>query len=167
MAESLKDRLESQLKLIRGISEQMLSAFQTPEQWTHQVHDEANHALWFAGHMGTVDNFMLRAVAPGQAGQPEGYQEKFGMGSRPTSDPADYPPVEEVLAFMRDRREKLLGVLAGLSEEDFAKPAPEGTPEFMPDVGSIFEAAVWHEAMHLGQVTIARRHLGHPPMAGA
>ena len=159
--------LENQLRTIRGITEQMLAAFTTPQQWTHQVHDEANHALWFAGHMGTVDDFLVRAIAPEKASMPAGYQEKFGMGSRPTSNPANYPPVEDVLGFMRDRRETLLGVLAGLEEVDLQKPSPEGMPEFMPNVASMFGSAVWHEALHLGQVTVVRRHLGHPPMADA
>ena len=164
IAMDTKERIENQLKLIRGISEQMLSVFTTPEEWTHRVHDRANHPLWFAGHVGSVDDFLMTAVAPERNSVPDGYREKFGMGSRPTSDPADYPPVEEVLAFWRGRRTALLEVLAGLTEEDLPKPCPEGVPEIMTDVASLFEAAVWHEAVHLGQVTVARRHLGHPPM---
>jgi hypothetical protein len=163
----LKARVERQLKKVREVSETLLSAFNTPEQWTHQVHDKANHALWFAGHLGTVDNFMIRLLAPKQASIQEAYQEKFGMGSRPTSNPADYPQPKEVLEFMRERRRVLLGVLAGLSEEDLSKPAPRNAPEVMPDVGSIFEMAVWHEALHAGQMTIARRALGFAPLVDA
>ena len=74
----LKSRIERQLKKVREVSETFLSAFQTPEQWTYQVHDKANHALWFAGHLGTVDNFMLSLVAPQKAAHKPGYQEKFG-----------------------------------------------------------------------------------------
>ncbi len=163
----LKTRLENQLKTIRGISEQALSVFTRPEQWTHQVHDQANHALWFVGHLGTVDDFMIHGLAPERASVPQGYREKFAMGSRPSCDPAAYPPVDEVLAFMRERRETLLAVLAGLDEEALAKPAPAGVPPFVTDVASMFESAVWHEALHLGQVTVARRQLGNPPMADA
>jgi hypothetical protein len=161
---TLKGRLETQLKLIREISERILSAFHTPEQWTYQVHGQANHALWFAGHIGTVDNFMIARLSPAQVREKAGYRERFAMGSRPTPRPADYPPPAEVLAFMRDRREALLSLLAGLSEDNLAKPSPPGVPDFMPDVASIFQGAVWHEALHAGQVTVARRALGHPPM---
>jgi uncharacterized damage-inducible protein DinB len=164
---SLKGRLESQLKLIRGISEGMLAVFTAPEHWTHQVHDQANHALWFAGHIGTVDNFMIGHLAPEKSSLKEGYREKFGMGSRPTSNPADYPAADDVLAFMRERRQALLEVLAALDEKDLEQPAPEGLPEMISDVASLFETAVWHEALHLGQVTVARRQLGHPPMVDA
>ncbi len=41
---TLKERLANQLHVIRGISEQVLSVFTTPQQWTHQVHEQANHA---------------------------------------------------------------------------------------------------------------------------
>ena len=44
-AMDLKPRLQGQLKLIRQISGSLLSVFKTPEQWTYQVHNQANHAL--------------------------------------------------------------------------------------------------------------------------
>lgn len=160
----LRSRIERQLNKVREVTETLLSAFQTPEQWTFQVHDQANHALWVAGHLGTVDNFLVSRLAPGKAVANNEYQQKFGMGSRPTSDPVAYPSSGEVLGFMRERRRVMLGVLASLSDPDLAAPAPKGTPDVMPDVGSIFEMAVWHEALHLGQVTVARRALGVPPL---
>jgi uncharacterized damage-inducible protein DinB len=163
----LKQRLERQLNLIRGMSRSLLAAFKTPQEWTYQVHDQANHALWFAGHVGTVDNFMISLLDPARAIQKPGYREKFGMGSRPTSDPADYPPPEEVVAFMEERRQAVLAILAELNQEALSRPTPEDAPKIMPDVGAIFEAAVWHEALHAGQVTVARRALGQAPMVDA
>ena len=163
----LKTRIAQQLKTIRGITEQMLAAFETPQQWTHQVHHQANHALWFAGHVATVDDFLIHSLAPEKSAVPADYRAKFGMGSRPTAKPDDYPPVDEVREFMRQRRETLLQLLAELDEADLQRPSPEAAPDIMPDVGSMFEAAVWHEALHLGQVTVARRHLGHAPLVDA
>ena len=57
-------RLRSQLEKVRELSEGFLQSFETPEQWTHQVDPSANHALWFAGHMGIADNFFLSTVEP-------------------------------------------------------------------------------------------------------
>ena len=122
----LKSRVERQLNKVREVTETFLSAFGTPEQWTLQVHDKANPPLWVAGHLGTVDNFMISLLAPEKAVAKAEYQAKFGMGSRPTSDPADYPPPEEVLAFMRERRRTVLEILAGLSDDDMSKPTPGG-----------------------------------------
>jgi hypothetical protein len=65
---------------------------------------------------------------------------------------------------MRERRRALLDVLDGLSDEDLARKTPVGAPEFLPDVASVFELAIWHEGQHSGQVSVARRALGHKPL---
>ncbi len=160
---SLKKRYRSGLKGSRSAAEAILASFKTPEQWTHQVHDQANHALWVAGHIGVVDDFMISLVAPEKVSPKAGYPEKFGMGSKPTADASDYPDVEEVLAYMRERREALLAVLDEMSEEDFDTPTPEDAPEILPTVGSVFQLSAWHEGFHLGQVSVAARALGFPP----
>lgn len=160
---SLKERLKRQLVAARQTSEQFLADFKTPEEWVKQVHCEANHALWFAGHMGISDNFFISVVAPEKAKKSPNLEPHFGMGSHPTDRLADYPPIEDVLSFMRERRATLLEILEGMTDSDLAKPTPKGTPEFLSDVGSVFEMAVWHEGLHSGQLSVARRALGHKP----
>ncbi|MCA9122779.1 MAG: DinB family protein [Planctomycetaceae bacterium] len=160
---SPKERLRRQLVTARETSERYLEDFKTPEAWTAMVHKGANHALWFVGHMANTDNFFISIVAPEQAVKRAGFAEKFGVGSHPTSDPNDYPSVEEVLAFMRERRAVLLGIFDLLTEEDFARATPEGTPSFLADIGSVFEMAVWHEGLHSGQLSVTRRSLGFDP----
>ena len=163
---SVKERTKAQLNHARGFSTGLLKSFETPEQWTHQVHETANHALWFAGHMGTVDNFMISLIDPSKCVEKEGYNEKFGMGSQPTSNPDDYPPVDEVVEFMQQRRTALMEILETLDEEDFTKPTPESAPDFLPDYGAVFQVCAWHEGLHSGQVSVARRALGNKPIAG-
>src|SRR5690606_31057618 len=102
----------------RRYSEAALEAFTTPGQWVHQIHEGANHALWFAGHLAVNDNFFISLIAPGLSHEREGYAALFGVGSAPVSDPAAYPPPEEVLAYLRDRRRVLLEVFDSLSEAD-------------------------------------------------
>ena len=65
---------------------------------------------------------------------------------------------------MRERRVVLLSVLDGMSDDDLARKTPDGAPEFLPDVASVFELAVWHEGQHSGQLSVARRALGHKPL---
>jgi len=161
---SLKERLQRQLIDMRQRSERLLQDFRTPEQWTFQVHPACNHALWFVGHMATSDNFFLSLVAPEKARQLSEFQIRFGMGSQPTNDPAAYPDVESVQQVMRERRQALLAALEGMGDDDLARKTPSGAPEFLPDVGSVFELAIWHEGQHSGQLSVARRALGHKPL---
>jgi hypothetical protein len=163
-----KPRLKSLLEQAREMSENMLASFKTPQDWTYQVHPSANHAMWFAGHMASVDNFFVSVLAPDKAATlPPGWKEMFGMGSKPSPNPNDYPPPEEVLRLMRDRRQTFLAALDSLNESDLAKPMPKGAPEFIKDFAAIFEMAIWHEGLHSGQLSIARRALGNPPLFGA
>jgi hypothetical protein len=162
----LKTCLDHGLTSARKFSEGMLKNFHTPEQWLHQIHPKANHALWFAGHMGVTDNFFLSIVAPDKVRDEPGFSEKFGMGSHPTGNAADYPPVEQVLGYMRDRRQTLLAALAAMNEEDLNQPTPQGTPDFLSNIASVFETAIWHEGLHSGQVSMVHRALGNPPLMG-
>jgi len=148
----------------RQMTERYLEDFQTPEQWTLQVHDQANHALWVVGHLAHTDNFLISLIDPSHAVQRDGWGEKFGMGSRPTGNPADYPPPEEAVAYLRERRGVLLGLLDNLTEADLDRATPEGAPDFLATVRDTFELASWHEALHVGQLTVARRKLGHSPL---
>lgn len=162
-----KDRFRRQLVSARELSERMLADFHTWQEWTHQVHPGANHALWFAGHMAATDNFLISLLAPEKAHASEGYAALFGMGSQPTADASKYPPVESVLETMRERRRSLLEILDSLTEEDLARKTPAGAPDFTPDFASVFELAVWHEGLHCGQLSLVRRALGHQPLLGA
>jgi uncharacterized damage-inducible protein DinB len=159
-----KQRLHRQLEQARQLSEKLLADFHSPAEWTHQVHPEANHALWFVGHMANTDNFFLSILAPTRARKMEEFHRLFGVGSVPTADPAAYPPPAEVLAVMRERRESLLAFLEELSEESLSQATPAGAPDFLPDFASVFETAIWHEGRHSGQLTLVRRSLGHPPL---
>jgi hypothetical protein len=163
---SLKERLQRQLKSARQLTEGLLSTFKSPEQWTHQIYPNANHPLWCAGHMAVSDNFFLSLIDKSQVRSIDGFKEKFDMGSRPSSQPSDYPPPEEVLAHLRERRRALLGALEKLSEEDLSKPTPPGSPDFLPDYASVFETAIWHEGLHSGQISVVRKALGMPPLLG-
>ena len=161
---ALKERLAKNLVKMRQMSERLLADFHTPEEWVHQVHPGCNHALWFAGHMAQLDNFFISLVAPDRVKKLDEFPAKFGMGSQPTNRPADYPSADSVVETMRERRGVLLEVLDSLTDEELVQKLPPGTPDFLSDVGSVFEMAIWHEGQHRGQISVVRRALGHKPL---
>jgi len=162
-----KDRLKMWLDKSRQTSEAMLTDFKTPDDWVYQVDPSANHAMWFVGHMASTDNYVISMVAPEKTVDlPANYNGLFGMGSKPVNDPATYPSPEEALRLMRKCRQALLALLDKMSDEDLAKPIAGGGPEFLTDNASVFELIVWHEGIHCGQMSVARRALGHAPLMG-
>jgi hypothetical protein len=53
---NLKESLQRSLVRARAVTEELLPVFQTPEDWTRPAIAGGNHALWFIGQMGVVDN---------------------------------------------------------------------------------------------------------------
>jgi hypothetical protein len=114
--------------------------------------------------MATTDNYFISRVDPGREKPLEGWDELFGMGSKPTNDPDDYPPVAEVVDAMRERRGVLVELLRGRTDAELVGPPAAGASDFLPDLASIYEMTTWHETLHLGQVTVVRRSLGYRPV---
>lgn len=163
---SQQSTLHNQLRQARDFSEKLLTDFRTPQEWTHQLYPGANHALWFAGHMAVTDDFFLTAIDPSRSTGLPDLGDRFGMGSKPTGNPQDYPPPELVLTAMRERRAVLLGLLETLGEADFERPSQGAAASFLPTWGDVFATALWHEGLHAGQLSMVRRALGHPPVMG-
>jgi uncharacterized damage-inducible protein DinB len=161
----LKTRIIWQLQAIRNLGDQMLAVFTSPEDWTHQLFPGANHPLWVAGHIAFVDNRILGVFFQKSIENPA-LTEKFGRQSKPSPNPADYPPPAEVLEFRRERRATLLDCIATLSDADFEKQVPPGLPPFVQNAGQMFSFLAVHEGMHTGQLSMCRRALGHAPVVG-
>lgn len=161
-----QQRLKRLLTSTRQRSEKMLADFKMPEQWTHQVYPGANHAMWFVGHMASTDNFLTSIVAPQSAVTLDWLSKQFGMGSQPVAEASAYKSPEEMLGLMRDRREALLAALDTFTDESLGQKTPPKSPDFLPDLGSVFETAVWHESLHAGQLSVTRKALGFPPVIG-
>ena len=161
-----KEFIKESLNFARGFTNQLLDKFESDSDWLHQVHPEANHAMWCAGHLALTDDFFVGMLAPDKAIDTSEAEKLFGMGTNPINDAGGYPKPAEIRKRLNESRERFLAILEGLSEADLDKPTPEGAPEFLPTVESVFRLAVFHEGIHTGQTTIANRGLGHKPLIG-
>jgi uncharacterized damage-inducible protein DinB len=164
----LKAHAFSSLYLARRLTRSMLEDFNTLHDWFYQAHASANHALWIVGHLGLADNAFASKFRPMRGNQPEGWKELFWSGSQPLSTPELYPPIDEVLAYFDDRRETLLQVLKEMSSEELSSPAPPAEAQSpiagAPNIGQVFFFIAYHEGLHCGQLSVARRGLGHVPV---
>ena len=164
----LKAHARSSLVLARRLTVNMLSDFNTLHDWCYQVHPQANHALWIVGHLGMADNAFASKFRPSSELQQGGWKEFFWFGSEPVNNPKQYPPVDEVLEYFEERRANLLNVLDDLSMEELSEPAPPAESlspiAGAPNIGQVFFFIAFHESMHSGQLSIARRGLGYPPL---
>src|SRR5260370_33237340 len=119
------------------MSEEILAAFESPDDWCRQVVPRTNHALWFAGHMATTDNYFISRVAPGREKPLEGWDKLFGMGSKPTNDPEDYPPVAEVVETMRERCGGPVELFRGPTDAGLVGASGDGASVVLPRFGSV------------------------------
>lgn len=163
----LKAHAKYSLERARWMTEQMIESFKTADDWFYQSHPKANHAMWIVGHLGLADNMFLSRFQEELANKPDGWDDLFWFGSE-LKDRSAYPASDEVLSYFRVRRETLMKVVAGVTDEQLSAPAP-GPDEMSPIagapcIGHILLFAAYHEGMHCGQLTVAHRGIGNDPL---
>ena len=113
---------------------------------------------WIAGHILATRRVAFKFTdmeAPWTAEAAEAYNR----GSTPEETPA--APVTKIMELLAETTESLTAWLATQSEEDLAKPNPDGPHEFFGDsIGDMLSALAWHEGYHVGQVGLLRRAAG-------
>ncbi len=157
--------LRFQLEQARGMTKSVMAEFESRNDWLHQVHPNANNAIWIVAHLALADNYMMKFVDPSGDYVLPGLEEKYWFGTQPTSDDSAHPPVEDVLAYFEDRRQNLLNILNEASLKKLAEPVPgESSFSKFPNQGQIFLFNSLHEGIHFGQLTVCHRGLGKPPL---
>ncbi len=163
-----KTHMKYLLGRARWLTEQTAEAFKTEDDWFYQPFDKANYPIWVIGHLGLADNAFIGMFRDELTTKPDGWDELFWFGSELKEDRSVYPSAEEALAYFRERRETLLTAIDSLTDEDLAKEAPPADAMSpiagAPNLAHIFFFASFHEGVHCGQLTIARRGLGNEPL---
>ena len=131
-----------------------------------QVCPGANHALWVLGHLTTADDYFLSSIGGKEWRCDEKFKALFGMGSRPTGSPSDYPRMDEVKELLHDRREALVAWFRSMSEEQLAQPWSGDVAGFAANHCALMSSIAWHEGLHAGQLTVVRKALGIKPKVG-
>ena len=150
-------------KIIQGIHGQQglitkLLGDITEEQMITQVGTFENHPAWQIGHLANTTNFLASQIG----GVEYVSSDKYGMGSVPTTNRADYPSKEELLADLAKGHELIFELLGKLTKEDLnAETKDEGFRQMAPTVAdAILFIGVSHEQMHVGQIMAWRKAMG-------
>ena len=144
-------------KLIADLSdEQML--------WQPAPADRApsNHPAWVFSHL-NVYLPVIECLIRGESFE-DPREHRFGMLSRPESDPHLYPAKAELIETFQQGHREIAELLSGCDESIFGQPVQ--LPRWaavMPNVGSALPYLMLnHENQHLGQLSAWRRIQGMP-----
>jgi DinB superfamily len=136
------------------------------DKLTHQPFPGANHALWLMGHLANADDFFMAELGKKPMPQFEKTKALFFMGSKPTPNVKDYPPIEEIRSYLSSAREGLVSWFKSMPPTQLAAPLPEDWKPFAPTYGALMFSIAWHEGLHTGQLTTLRKSLGLSPKFG-
>lgn len=125
-----------------------------------------NHPLWVLGHITRAESDLLDGFILGKPNRFPELEKNFSMGSTPTTDPSQYPSMEELMQKSEQIRAATLAHLDTLSEADLDQRshAPEEFGDFFGTVGACFAAMSTHVSFHAGQVADSRRSAGRSPL---
>lgn len=153
-----------------------LGAFNFAAAWTDQTLDgfdestrcetcehNPNHAAWTAGHLAYTYDSVLAKLTGAEPTLGERWNEQFGMGSKPASDP---PPLAELRETLSTRRKAFAEWFASLPDEQVAEPLPEDWRFFGETHAGMMGALGAHETFHAGQLNAIRKKLNLGPVFG-
>jgi uncharacterized damage-inducible protein DinB len=146
------------LSLIQDMSDAPLT-FPTPAG--------GNHPLWVLGHIVVAESKLIHDIALGRGHALAHWMDIFGPGTTPVADPSVYPPLDEVLRAFQRTRAATLEALSKLDDADLDRPSAACPPDLAPILGTLgkcFFIAIYHMAVHTGQVADARRAAGREPL---
>jgi len=131
-----------------------------------QPFDGANHLLWQLGHITVTDDQVFQTLCDAKPLCPDGWNERFGMGSTPVSDASAYPSLDEIKTKAEHVRQTLIEWFQAQSEDTLGQSAPEPLRSMTPTIGSIMSFLAFHEGMHVGQISSLRKAMGLPRVFG-
>ncbi|MEZ6318538.1 MAG: DinB family protein [Phycisphaerales bacterium] len=151
------------LAMSRGFLKMLLEGL-TAEQMMTRPCAKGNHGMWIMGHIAWTDDSFLQGLGGQASGIPASWNGLFGMKSEPSDDASAYPSRDELMGAMEDRRAALVAWLSGLNEAELIKPIEGDMAQFARTLAQVPSSLAFHEGMHAGQLSMARRAAGLAPM---
>jgi uncharacterized damage-inducible protein DinB len=123
-----------------------------------QLRDGGPSIAWIVGHMLHHRNHIAAAIGcAGPTVDPARFAET-------ATDGRDYPDVERFHATWIEFSSRLVPAIHALSHEGLSAPTPIALPHGERTLLDALRFVVWHETLHLGQVSMLRSHHGLTPL---
>ena len=156
-----------QIKFARNYTNDILQHIHV-DDWYHMPHEGVTHIAWQVGHLAMAEFRLLMERIRGvreddEAILPKVFLEKFGKGSLPTKNPADYPSSADIVGVFDRVHERALEEVATLDDATLDEPPEAPHPLFDTKLGSLHWMAQ-HEMLHAGQIGLLRRLFGGQPL---
>lgn len=122
----------------------------------------AHNIAWQLGHLLLSEAMMANSVKAGTSvAFPLGFEEQHGKGvSYQSESPNKFLSLAQYKELRIKQRQRVLDLIASVSEEDLALPGPDKMRGYAPTKGAVLLAIGTHELMHSGQWAVTRRVLG-------
>ena len=139
-----------------------------PTDWFRMPREEVSHIAWQVGHLAMAEYRLALERIRGKRPEDERilpalFLERFGKGSRPTAEPAAYPPVEEIRHVFETVHRQVQTDVAGMDDAELDAPPAAPHALFTTKRGALLWCAE-HEMLHAGQIGLLRRLLGSQPI---
>ncbi|MCC6680364.1 MAG: DinB family protein [Phycisphaeraceae bacterium] len=123
-----------------------------------------NAAAWQLPHIAMSLSGAVQFLT-GKATVSADWQRRFGTGSTPSTNAADYPSKDECLAALNTSFDALVAAVEQANDEQLTAKTPhEMLRTIAPAIGdAVVFLGVSHIAMHIGQLQSLRRCLGFAP----
>jgi uncharacterized damage-inducible protein DinB len=151
---------------VRAYTEDLLGNV-APDEWFRQPSEGVTHIAWHVGHIAVAEYSLGLKRIRGERAEdadlvPQAFFAAFGKGSTPSSDPSQYPSVDEICDVFDRVHRQVLAELAVLPDEVLDEQT-DPHPMFQTK----YEALQWapcHEVSHTGQIALLRRLFGNAPL---
>ncbi len=136
-----------------------------PAEMTHQPVAGMNHPAWILAHLAASAGEVVNMLG-GQSPVPEDWWGRYGMDSKLSDNPDDYPDRQTLVETYDAAHGAMLTAIGAATDEVLQRPTPiEDLRQMLPTIGDavVFEVTA-HEATHLGQLSAWRRAAGRAPL---
>jgi DinB superfamily len=128
----------------------------TQTEATFRPYDKTNPLIWEVGHLMFFRNTICKILNPTEKLESlPNEKEMFGYGST-TFEADQYPPLEDLLAQLLKRGERMYELLDAVTEEHLATESPVKAANLGVTVGQQVFSFMIHEANHYGEMNILK-----------